>query len=77
MKHWTVKTGSSKNKTDTRSHQTDRTLMVKINQALTAVGSIQGGVPLSRVNTNPNDDDDDEYHLAPEHTRIYWATFDL
>ena len=52
--------------------------MVKINQALTPVGSIQGGVPLSRVNTNPNDDDDDdEYHLAPEHTRIYWATFDL
>ena len=25
-----------------------------------SVGSTQGGVPLSRVNTNPNDDDDDE-----------------
>ena len=29
--------------------------MVKINQAQTLVGSIQGGVPLSRVNTNPDD----------------------
>ena len=34
--------------------------MVKINQAQTLVGSIQGGVPLSRVNTNPDDDDDDD-----------------
>ena len=36
--------------------------MVKINQAQTPVGSIQGGVPLSRVNTNPDDDvvDDDD-----------------
>ena len=42
-----------------RSHQTDRTLMVKINQAQTPVGSIQGGVLLSRVNTNPDDDDDE------------------
>ena len=34
--------------------------MVKISQALeTPVGSIQGGVPLSRVNINPDDDDDD------------------
>ena len=29
--------------------------MVKINQAQTPVGSIQGGVLLSRVNTNPDD----------------------
>ena len=34
--------------------------MVKINQAQTLVGSIQGGVPLSRVNTNTDDDDDDD-----------------
>ena len=35
--------------------------MVKISQAQTPVGSTQGGVPFSRVNTNPdNDDDDDE-----------------
>ena len=34
--------------------------MVKINQAQTPVGSIQGGVPLSRVNANPDDDDDDD-----------------
>ena len=36
--------------------------MVKISQAQTTpVGSIQGGVPFSRVNANPdNDDDDDE-----------------
>jgi len=41
------------------SHQTDQTLMVKTSQALqTPVGSIKGGVPLSRVNTNPDDDDD-------------------
>ena len=33
--------------------------MVKINQAQTLVGSIQGGLPLSRVNTNHYDDDDD------------------
>ena len=34
--------------------------MVKISQAQTPVGSIQGGVPFSRVNTNPDNDDDDE-----------------
>ena len=34
--------------------------MVKISQAQTPVGSIQGGVPLSRVNTNPDDVDDDD-----------------
>ena len=35
--------------------------MVKISQALqTPVGSIQGGVPPSRVNTNPDDDDGDD-----------------
>ena len=34
--------------------------MVKCNQAQTRVGSIQGGVPLSRVNTNPDDDDGDK-----------------
>ena len=32
--------------------------MVKISQAQTPVGSIQGGVPPSRVITNPDDDDD-------------------
>ena len=32
--------------------------MVKIRQAQTPVGSIQGGVPLPRVSTNPDDDDD-------------------
>ena len=37
--------------------------MVKINQAQTLVGSIQGGVPLSRVNTNADDDDDDENNV--------------
>ena len=40
-----------------RSHQTVWTLMVKISQAQTPVGSIQGGVPLSRLNTKPDDDD--------------------
>ena len=34
--------------------------MVKIGQAQTPVGSIQGGVPLPRVNTNPDDADDDD-----------------
>ena len=34
--------------------------MVKTSQAQTPVGSIQGGVPLSRVNTNPDDEDDDD-----------------
>ena len=34
--------------------------MVTISQEQTPVGSIQAGVPLSRVNTNPNDDDDDD-----------------
>ena len=42
-----------------RSYQTVWTFMVKTSQAQTPVGSIQGGVPLSRVNTNPDDDDDD------------------
>ena len=41
-----------------RSLQTVCTSMVKINQAQTPVGSIQGGVPLSGVNANPNYDDD-------------------
>ena len=53
-------TGLSKNKMERWSHQTDWTLMVKTSQAQTPVGSIQGGVPLSRVNTNPDDDDDDD-----------------
>ena len=34
--------------------------MVKISQAQTPVGSIEGGVPLPKVNTNPDDDDDDD-----------------
>ena len=35
--------------------------MVKISQALqTPVRSIQGGVPVLTVNTNPDDDDDDD-----------------
>ena len=34
--------------------------MVKISQAQTPSGSIQGGVPLSRVNANPDDFDDDD-----------------
>ena len=38
--------------------------MVKISQAQTPVGSIQGGVPLSGVNTNPDDDDGDERDAA-------------
>ena len=37
-----------------------QTLMVKINQTQTPVGSIQGGVLQSRENTNPYDDDDDD-----------------
>ena len=42
------KTWSFKNKMERRSHQKDRTLMVKASQALqTPVGSIQGKVPLS------------------------------
>ena len=47
-----------KNKMERQSHQTVCTSMVKINQAQTPVGSIQGGVPLSRVNSNPDYDDD-------------------
>ena len=47
-----------KNKMERQSHQTVCTSMVKINQAQTPVGSIQGGVPLSRVNANPDYDDD-------------------
>ena len=42
------------------SHQTDRTLIIKISQSQTPVGSIQGGVPFSRVNTNTDNDDDDD-----------------
>ena len=53
------KTGSSKNKVKRRSHQLVWTRMVKIRQAQIPVGSIQGGLPLPRVNTNPDDDDDD------------------
>ena len=34
--------------------------MVKTSQAQTPVGSIQGGVPLLRVSTNPDVDDDDD-----------------
>ena len=46
-------TGSPKNKMEKRSHRTVWTCRVKISQALqTPVGSIQGGVPLSRVNTD-------------------------
>ena len=48
-----------KNKMERQSHQTVCTSMVKINQAQTPVGLIQGGVPLSRVNASPDDDDDD------------------
>ena len=47
-------------KMERRSHQTDRTLMTKISQAQTIVGSTQAGVPLSTVNTNLDDDDDDD-----------------
>ena len=39
---------TDKKKMERRSHQTDRTLMIKISQAQTLVGSIQAGVPLSR-----------------------------
>ena len=35
-------------------------LTVRISQAQTPSGSIQGGVPLSRVNANPDDFDDDD-----------------
>ena len=35
-------------KKERRSHQADRTLMIKISQAQTLVRSIQAGVPLSR-----------------------------
>ena len=37
--------------------------MVKISQAQTPVGSIQGRVPLSRVSTNRDDDDDFDYFI--------------
>ena len=49
-----------------RSHQTDWTLMVKISQKQTPVGSIQGGFPLSRVKPNPDDDDDDDDDVSIE-----------
>ena len=39
--------------------------MVKISQAQTPVGLIQGGVALSRVNTNPDNNDDDDIPLPP------------
>jgi len=35
--------------------------MVTTSQAQTPVGSIQRGVPLPRVNTNPDGDDDDDH----------------
>lgn len=38
--------------------------MVKISQAQATVGSIQGGIPPSRVNANPDYDDDDDLSLA-------------
>ena len=34
--------------------------MGRISQAQTPVGLIQGGAPLSRGNTNPDNDDDDD-----------------
>ena len=40
--------------------------MVKISQAQTPVGSIQGGAPLSRVITNPDDDNYDNNMCYPE-----------
>ena len=39
--------------------------MAKIRQALTPVGSIQEGVPLSRVNTKPDDDDGGRFMRPP------------
>ena len=50
--------------------------MVKISQAQTPVGSIQGGVPLSRVNTNPDDDDDDDdddKYVVPCHHQKFFV----
>jgi len=55
QRDWTRKTRWRDNLTTTVC-----TSMVKINQAQTPVGSIQGGVPLSRVNANPDDDGDDD-----------------
>ena len=52
---WTRKTRWRDNLTTTVC-----TSMVKINQAQMPVGSIQGGVPLSRVNANPDDDGVDD-----------------
>ena len=49
-----------------KSHQTVWTCMVKISQAQTPVESFQRGVPLSRVNTNP--DDNEIYGLG-----IFWG----
>ena len=47
--------------------------MVKISQALqTPVGSIQGGVPLSRVNTNPDDNDGDDLLFPKISVIIAW-----
>ena len=47
--------------------------MVKISQALqTPVGSIQGGVPLSRVNTNPDDNDGDDLRFPKISVIIAW-----
>ena len=53
-----------------RSHQTDRTLMVKISQAQTPVASIQGGFPPSRVITNlTNPDDFDDLFFGSKQLR--------
>ena len=50
---WTRKQGCLKNKMERQSQRRVWTCTVKISQALqTPVGSIQEGVPLSRVNTN-------------------------
>ena len=47
--------------------------MVKISQALqTPVGSIQGGVPPSRVNTSPDDDDGDDLLFPKISVIIAW-----
>ena len=60
------KTGLPKNKMERGSYQTVWTCMVKISQAQTSVGLIQGVVSPSRVITNPDDnddyDDDDDLH---------------
>ena len=59
--HWTIRPTewTPRNWTRKQGHPV-WTGMVKCSQAQTRVGSIQGGVPLSRVNTNPDDDDGDK-----------------